>query len=82
MITARISNYSYQKTWEEITYPFPNLNSCTVEVWEWISNFIPHSTESVSIYTCWDLSQFMLIKGVSGVDGQHQAEGDHNLNRW
>ena len=26
----------------EITYPFPNFNSCTIEVWEWISNFIPH----------------------------------------
>ena len=21
-----------------ITYPFPNFNGCTVEVWEWISN--------------------------------------------
>ena len=28
--------------WDEITYPFPNFNSCTVEVWEWISNFITH----------------------------------------
>ena len=27
---------------EGITYPFPNLNGCTVQVWEWISNFIPH----------------------------------------
>ena len=25
-----------------ITYPFPNFNGKTVEVWEWISNFIPH----------------------------------------
>ena len=26
---------------DEITYPFPNfINSCTVEVWEWINNFI------------------------------------------
>ena len=23
-----------------ITYPFPNFNGCTVEVWEWISNSI------------------------------------------
>ena len=28
--------------WDAITYPFPNFNSYTVEVWEWISNFIPH----------------------------------------
>ena len=30
------------KMWNEITYPFPNFNDCTVEIWEWISNFIPH----------------------------------------
>ena len=30
------------KAWDEITYPFPNFNGATVEVWEWISNFIPH----------------------------------------
>ena len=29
----------------EITYPFPNFNGTTVEVWEWISNFIPYFTE-------------------------------------
>ena len=28
--------------WDEITYPFPYFNSVTVEVWEWISNFISH----------------------------------------
>ena len=27
--------------WDEISYPFPNFSGCTVEVWEWISNFIP-----------------------------------------
>ena len=26
--------------WDQITYPFPNSNGCTVEVWEWINNFI------------------------------------------
>ena len=25
--------------WDEITYPFPNFNGYTVEVWEWISKF-------------------------------------------
>ena len=25
-----------------MTYPFPNFNGEAVEVWEWISNFIPH----------------------------------------
>ena len=28
------------KVWDEITYAFPNFNDFTVEVWEWISNFI------------------------------------------
>ena len=28
--------------WDEITHPLPNLNGYTVEVCEWISNFIPH----------------------------------------
>ena len=26
----------------EITYPFPNFNSTTVEVWEWMNNLIPY----------------------------------------
>ena len=46
------------KVWGEITYPFPNFNRATTEVWEWISNFIPHFN-----YPCWDQSQFMLVKG-------------------
>ena len=33
--------------WYEITYPFPNFNGCTIEVWEWISNFIPQFTMGV-----------------------------------
>ena len=40
------------KVWDEITYPFPNFNGCTVEVWEWISNFIPHFYEYVITYPC------------------------------
>ena len=32
------------KVWDEIAYPFPNFNGATVDVWEWISNFIPRFT--------------------------------------
>ena len=32
---------------DEITYPFLNFNGCTVEVWEWINNLIPHFTGDV-----------------------------------
>ena len=39
--------------WDEITYPFLNFNGCTIEVSEWISNFIPHFTGHVITYPCW-----------------------------
>ena len=42
LIPAWISNYIHYKVWDEITDPFLNINSATVEVKEWISNFIPH----------------------------------------
>ena len=28
-----VNNHIPSKVWDEITYPFPNLNGCTVEVW-------------------------------------------------
>ena len=33
----------HDKVWGEIAYAFPNFNGNIIEVWEWISNFIPHS---------------------------------------
>ena len=42
LIPTWINNHMPSKVWVEITYPLPNFNSATVEVWEWISNFIPH----------------------------------------
>ena len=48
LIPAWISNRIHSKLWDEITYQFPNFNGCTVEVWEWISNF-SHT------YSCWVL---------------------------
>ena len=38
--------------WDDITYPFPNHNGATVEVWQWLSEFIPRFTEHVIIYPC------------------------------
>ena len=49
--------------WDEITDPIPNFNSAAVEVWEWISNFIPRFTGHMATYPCWYFSQTMLIKG-------------------
>ena len=42
LIPAWISNDMPSKVWDKITYRFPNLNDSTVEIWKWISNFIPH----------------------------------------
>ena len=44
------------EVWDEITYPFPNFNGYTIEVWEWVSNIISHFLIDVVIYPCWDLS--------------------------
>ena len=56
LIPAWISNHMPCKVWDEITYRFPNFNGATVEVWERISNFIPHFTMGVIIYPCWHWS--------------------------
>ena len=37
-----------------IIYAFPNFNGCTVEVWDWISNFIPHIILDGVTYPCRD----------------------------
>ena len=34
LIPILVSNHMLSKMWDEITYPLPNLNSYTVEVWE------------------------------------------------
>ena len=54
LIPAWISNYNHYKVWDEITYAFPNLNSVTVEVCEWINNLISQFTGHVITYPCWD----------------------------
>ena len=40
LIPACITNPIYYKMWDEIYNTFPNFNGATVDVWEWISNFI------------------------------------------
>ena len=51
-IPACISNYTHYELWDEITYPFPNINGATIEVWEWINNFIPYFIMGVITYPC------------------------------
>ena len=40
--------------WDEIIHQVSNLKVCTVEVWERISNLIPHLTGHVITLTWWD----------------------------
>ena len=31
-----------------------SIKGCTVEVWEWFSNFNPHFSQCIITYPCWD----------------------------
>ena len=39
-----------RKELDEITYLFQNFSGTTVEVWEWISDFMPHFIMDVVTY--------------------------------
>ena len=49
LITKWIGDYIHYNIWDVITYPFPNFNGATVEVWDWIRNFIPHFTAIIHL---------------------------------
>ena len=53
-IPAWISSHILNKVWDEITYPLSNFITFTVEVWEGLSNFIPHFIMDVITSPCWD----------------------------
>ena len=40
----------------ENTYSFSNFNGATVDIWEWINNFIPHFIMDVITYSRWEQS--------------------------
>ena len=65
LIPAWLSNHMPCKVWDEIIYPFPNYNCETVDVWEWISNFISYIIVGVITNPCWDYSQTMSVKGAT-----------------
>ena len=54
LIPAWMSNYIHYEVWDEIMYAFPNIKGATIEVWEWINNFILHFTGHLITYPCWD----------------------------
>ena len=53
LIPAWISNCMTSKAWGEIINPFTNFNGATVEICEWISNFMPHFLIDVIICPWW-----------------------------
>ena len=64
LILIEISNCIHYKVQGEITYLFTSFNGAAVEVWEWMSNFIPHFTghqPHVITYPRWES---VLEKGV------------------
>ena len=72
LIPAFMINYILSKVCDEITYPFINLNGCTVE-WKMdnctvgiTKYFHPHSIMDVMTYPCWDWSQSMLVEEAPG----------------
>ena len=70
LIPGWISNHLTSKAWNEITCRFPSFNGCTVEVWKWIRNFIPHFIMDVITYPCYNSSHCMLVKATSGCNEQ------------
>ena len=66
-IPAWVSNHTPSKEQDEIIYPFSNFNGwLTVEVWEWMHNFITHIAMDVITYPCWGESLSLLVKGSPG----------------
>ena len=57
LIPTWIGNNTHSNVWNEFTYLFPNFSGRTVEVWEWISNFVAHFIGHVIIYPYWDWKQ-------------------------
>ena len=52
LIQTWVSNNIHNIVCDEITYPFPNFNAATVEVWKWINIFFRWFTVHVIIHPC------------------------------
>ena len=63
------------KVWDVITYPFPNFNGATIEVWEWISNFIPHFIMDVITHLIWWKLNCITKRGLGNRIGWIQWHG-------
>ena len=59
------SNHIHYKVWDEITKILPNFSGATVDVWEWISNFIPHFIMDVITYPGCLVQEWELLNNVT-----------------
>ena len=60
IILAWMRNYLHWKVWDEFTSTFPSFNGSTVELWEWINDFVPHFIGHMPTYPIrhWTQSMF------------------------
>ena len=49
----------------KITYSFPNVDGCTIEVWEWISEFNQHYRECDCLIMAAQLGTGMLLQDLA-----------------
>ena len=52
------------RAWCQITYPFPNSNGWTIDVWQGINNFIPHLIKDGIIHAYRIKVYTLLVKGI------------------
>ena len=78
-----MSNHMPSKVCDEITYPYPNFNGCTVEVWEWINDFITHFIMRGCNYSSMPgLKLTILVKGAPGVRWTLSSIIEIPFRRW
>ena len=66
MIPACICNRVNFGVWDGVACPFPDFGGATVEVWEWMSDFVAHITGHAIACPCWDWGWTMLVEGAPG----------------
>ena len=82
-LIAWIDDYIHHTVWDEITHPFPNFNGCTVEVWEWISNFIPHFTWRMVVNACgWNVMQHILTISETGAQWRRKSLATQSFSMY
>ena len=57
----------HSKVCDKITYPTLNVNRCTVDVLEWISNFAPHIKihAGIKVKLCYQKGPFVYSESVT-----------------